>query len=94
MTHPELRALMESAHLSLYQEIEIETTEDIAAGRLADVDTEHLWVDLDEDEHGEQDEPWSTALGAITALYRMREHRCFWEPHLEQIWPPGVQDGR
>ena len=79
---------MESAHLSLYQEIEIETTEDIAAGRLADVDAHRLWVDLDEDAHGVQDEPWSTGLGAITALYRMRQDRCFWEPLLEQIWPP------
>lgn len=95
MTHAEVLALMEAGRMSLYEEVEVETTGGtVAAGRLADVDAHRLWVDLDEGECGVQDEPWSTGLGAITALYRMRQDRCFWEPHLEQIWPPGVQDGR
>ncbi|SIO84628.1 hypothetical protein [Nocardiopsis sp. JB363] len=94
MNHADVLALMGAGRMSLYEEIEVETTDGTAAGRLADVDADHLWADLDEDEHGAQDDPWSTALGAITALYRMRQDRCFWEPRLEQIWPPGGQGGR
>lgn len=87
MNHADVLALMGDGRLDLYEEIEVDTTDDSAAGRLADVDADRLFLDLDEAEHGEQDEPWSTALGAITALHRMRKNRCFWEPHLEQIWP-------
>ncbi|MGW8438824.1 hypothetical protein ACWGKS_27060 [Nocardiopsis sp. NPDC055879] len=87
MTHSDILALIEAGRVDLYEEIEVDTTDDSAAGRLADVDADRLFLDLDEAEHGEQDEPWSTALGAITALHRMRKNRHFWEPRLEQIWP-------
>lgn len=88
MTPTEALALMDEGRLALYQEVEVDTADGTVVGRLADVDTHHLWVDLDEDEYGVQDEPWSTALSIVTDLRRVVVRRFPWDPRLEQVWPP------